>query len=500
MGSILLDKRGRLRTGPVVGAAVGVVVSILYLLTLAPGVLRYAQVTQDSPALQATVPNLGISHPTGYPTYMMLAHLFTHLPVGDAAYRVNLASTAFAVVAVVLVYITGLKLSGRALAAATGAVAFGVCQGFWSQAVIAEVYTLNAAFLALVCLALFVWRERRQDRYLLLWAFLCGLSLTHHLTSSLLIPAGLAFVLLVDRGKLTQPGLWLRGTALFIAGLIPYAYLPARASARLPENMADTSTLSGFMEVVSGGSFKGWMFSFGPIELVGRFGMYLGYLIDQFPLLLLVVGASGAGYLIARDLASAALLGIIFAGTLVHALEYDVSDVYVFFVPTYLVIALCISIGIGGIMSMMEDRLGRLYPTNRAIREAAITWLPALGLAITLVGAAGTYGEVDRSQDHGGHDMIRAVAREVEPGATVVHRRSPLLYMTRVENRRQDLILWDPRVPHTEEELARASQALVRGRIYLLSPDPEMLGYFENRGYLPAQIEGTMLYRVIPSD
>jgi hypothetical protein len=41
----------------------------------------------------------------------------------------------------------------------------------WSQAVIAEVYTLNALFVALTLLALLLWRERRRDRYLLLFAF-----------------------------------------------------------------------------------------------------------------------------------------------------------------------------------------------------------------------------------------------------------------------------------------------------------------------------------------
>src|SRR3712207_3233737 len=48
--------------------------------------------TLDSPMLQAAVAVLGVGHPTGYPTYMMLTHLFTLPPVGDVAYRVNLAS------------------------------------------------------------------------------------------------------------------------------------------------------------------------------------------------------------------------------------------------------------------------------------------------------------------------------------------------------------------------------------------------------------------------
>lgn len=494
MRSFLPDKRGRPGVEAVTGVATGLAVFGLYLLTLAPGVLPYARVTQDSPAFQATVPNLGISHPTGYPTYMMLAHLFTYLPVGEAAYRVNLASAAFAGVAVLLVYLAGLKLSGGAAAAAAGAVAFGVSRTFWGQAVIAEVYTLNAVFLAVGVLVLLVWRERRRNGYLLLAAFLCGLALTNHLTSGLLIPAALAFVFLVDRGKLAEAGLWLRGAPLFVLGLLPYAYLPARASARLPENTPDTSTLSGFATVVSGGPFKGSMFSFGPADLVGRFAAYLGHLSEQFPLPVLLVGLFGAACMLARDLAGAVLLGILYAGSLLYAVEYDVSDYYVFFLPTYLVLALWVAVGAGAI----SGRIVRLGEHPSVARRTAASTIPALVLSVALLGAPGTYEEVDRSGHHAGREMIRTVVREVESGATVVHRRSPLLYMARVENRRGDLALWDFREPHSAEELERATRALYQGRLYLLSPSPEMIGRFSAGGYRVATIEEGVLYQVAP--
>src|SRR5919199_4123480 len=169
------------------GGAVALFVGILYAATLAPTVLPYgAPDTLDSPMLQAEVAVLGVGHPTGYPTYMMLTHLFTYLHVGDPAYRVNLASAVYGVAAVVLFYLVGLRLAGRAVAAAAGALAFGLSDTFWSQAVIAEVYTLEALLAALVILVVLVWRDRREDRFLLLVAFLVGLSLTHHLTSVLL--------------------------------------------------------------------------------------------------------------------------------------------------------------------------------------------------------------------------------------------------------------------------------------------------------------------------
>src|ERR687885_1021671 len=93
----------RRRGAALLGGAVAILVGVLYAATLAPTVLPYgAPDTLDSPMLQAEVSVLGIGHPTGYPTYMMLTHLFTYLPVGDVAYRVNLASAVYGAAAVVV--------------------------------------------------------------------------------------------------------------------------------------------------------------------------------------------------------------------------------------------------------------------------------------------------------------------------------------------------------------------------------------------------------------
>src|SRR5918995_4220236 len=157
----------RRRGAALLGGAVAIFVGILYIGTLAPTVLPYGVPdTLDSPMLQTEVSVLGVGHPTGYPTYMMLTHLFTYLPLGDPAYRVNLASAVYGVAAVLVVYLAGLLLARRAVAAAVGALAFGLSGAFWGQAVIAEVYTLEALLVSLVILFALFWRDRREDRYL----------------------------------------------------------------------------------------------------------------------------------------------------------------------------------------------------------------------------------------------------------------------------------------------------------------------------------------------
>ncbi len=200
------DKGGRTAFSARVASLLAALAAfVLYLRTLAPTVLYYDYPgIRDSTALQVKAYLLGIPDVTGYPTYAMLTHLFTYLPFGDPAYRVNLASAVFGAAAVFLFYLVCRRLTGRTSPSLAAALLFALSETFWSQAVIAEVYTLNTLFVAAIVLVLLVWRDERRDLYLLLAAFLMGLSLTHHLTSGLLLPAGLLFVLLMDRSRLLQ--------------------------------------------------------------------------------------------------------------------------------------------------------------------------------------------------------------------------------------------------------------------------------------------------------
>jgi hypothetical protein len=513
------EKASRLSFVTLAGMGVGLLAFILYLRTLAPTVLYYdLPDLRDSAVLQTRAYVLGIPDYTGYPTYMMVGKLFTFVPVGDFAYRVNLASAVYAALAVVLAYLVGVLLTGRAVAAAAGAIAFAVSWLFWSQAVVAEVYTLNALFVALILFVLLLWRGRRRDRYLLLAAFLIGLSLTHHLTSGLLLPAGIVFVSLVERRKLLDLGLVLKGGGLFLLGLLPYAYLPLRASTNyLPEGWVwgqprvreyPPDTLYGFYNLVSGGLWKERMWAFGLEELPARLSMYLHYLYGeagQFGVGLVLVALVGFFYMIYRDRAAAALLGILYLGWLLHALEYDIEDIYYYFIPTYLVLCLWMAVGFDALLKVVENQTVRLPSLARKVIVAALS----VGVVVLpLLGVGETYREVDRSQDYRAREIIEAVAEDVKPNATILHHRSPLDYMIFVEGRRRDVrlipYLEDPEPPPIE----RAVEALERGPVYVLFPGYETTPYYlgveeSERRYgelgcdLVAVDEEVLLYEVV---
>ena len=70
----------------------------VYLRTLAPTVMWY-----DMGEFATAAYVLGIAHNTGYPLLMLLGKLFTYLPLGDIAYRVNLLSAVCAALTVMVV-------------------------------------------------------------------------------------------------------------------------------------------------------------------------------------------------------------------------------------------------------------------------------------------------------------------------------------------------------------------------------------------------------------
>lgn len=434
------------------GGAVAVLAGILYAGTLAPTVLPYGTPdTLDSPMLQAEVSVLGVGHPTGYPTYMLLTHLFTYLPFGDPAYRVNLASAAYGAAALLFVYLAGLKLCRRPVAAAAAALAFGLSGAFWSQAAISEVYTLEALLVALVILVLLVWRDGRDGRFLLLSAFLIGLSLTHHLTSILLVPGALAFVYLTDGRVFSKVGLMLKGLGFFLLGLLPFLYLPIRALMHASLNEADPSTPWRFLLLVTGGSFlaesseRGRHCSPSALSLADpstKLGLLGDQLLGQFPLILMIVGVLGAFYLLFADRAAAILLGTLFFGCLGQAVVYlqlGIEDFYVFLIPAFLAFGLCIAAGLGALLRWTEG-----LAVSSAARKIILIALSLLMLVVPLVGIRDAYAAHDRSADFGGRDTIEAVVRHTRQDATVLHHRSPLWYMVLVERRRRDLTLIDP--------------------------------------------------------
>ena len=176
-----------------IAVALAVAAFVVYTRTLAPSVLW-----SDYGEYQYSAYSLSVPHQTGYPLYILLAKLWTLLPVGDVAYRVNLMSAFWGAVTVALTYLCVKQLCGSRLAAALGALTLAFSTAFWTYAGIAAIRTLHTTFVALITLLTLGVAQRRVSVEAL--ALAMGLAMTHHRMTIFLLP-GVAWALWQTRAQ-----------------------------------------------------------------------------------------------------------------------------------------------------------------------------------------------------------------------------------------------------------------------------------------------------------
>ena len=177
----------------------------------------------------ATAHKLEVGHPPGAPTFLMLARVFI-LMAGDNAQQfpimVNILSALMSAFTILFLFWTITHLARKIVigsgeetmekvfavlgAGTVGALAYAFSDSFWFSAVEGEVYASSSFFTAIVFWLILKWEsvadEKHSFRWLILIAYLMGLSIGVHLLNLLTIPA-LAFVYYFKRNpKITTRG------------------------------------------------------------------------------------------------------------------------------------------------------------------------------------------------------------------------------------------------------------------------------------------------------
>ena len=137
----------------------------------------------------ATVPHvLGVAHPTGYPTYIVMAWLAELLPIGSVAFRANLLSAVYVTITLATISLISLRLGVRPVIAIAGALATGAVGTVWAAATVSEVNPLHLMFVALIVHRALVWADGRRRSDLAIGGLLIGLALGNHLLMLFVAP------------------------------------------------------------------------------------------------------------------------------------------------------------------------------------------------------------------------------------------------------------------------------------------------------------------------
>ncbi|HXH22872.1 MAG TPA: DUF2723 domain-containing protein [Dehalococcoidia bacterium] len=452
-----------------VAAALGIFALALFVYnaTLTPS-LSYESFDGNE---LATIPyQLGLAHSTGYPLYTWAGKLFTFIPIGDVAHRINLMSAAGAaggcalLFAIILMSIRGsmpspargvaprnLAATARLLpygAAATGALMLAFSTTLWSQAVIAEVYAPNVFMVGLTFLLLLLWGRYEgarlesaavagssraavaDGRSLALFggfALAFGLSLGTHMSNLALAPGFIAFVLLTNWRLALQPGFVLAGALGFGLGALQFAWLPYKASgindAFMARNTPDdlegiyNYTLNAFPQ------FK-WAFPLSAIP--DRVVMYLEFLRDNFRWPGIGLAVAGGLAMAVRNPRAFFLFAPAYVAQMAFFLEYRAADIDVFFITAHFIVAVFIGYGVAALgeaalagAALVADGAGR-WRARAAAALAAVLLAPLL--AQPAVSLARAWDENDQSDNTGINDFYELVFERLPSGSVLIGR------------------------------------------------------------------------------
>lgn len=414
------------------GLACGVPL-LLYLHTMAPTVYGL-----DSAELTTGASVLGIIHAPGAPLYLLLGHAFTWLPVGDIGYRLNLMSGCAAALASLFVYFVLYDLTQQRSVALGGAWYLAFTYYFWISALAAELYALQACFLAALLALALTWRRSGRPWHLCLLAFSFGLGMGNHLSLILLAPGFAVLALTTDAKPWRQP--WLLATAAVCAlvGASVYLYLPLRAASETPLNYArdywhvDVATWRGFWWMVTARMFRPLVFAVNPEDAPYELLVYLRRLWSNFAGFGVLLGVVGLASDAPRRPAIHASLLMLFLAHVIFFVAYGAGDKALMFLPSYLIWGIWVALGACAVSAYLRRRVSRPW----AFSAATLLVLMAIGNVML------NLGYVDISDDVSARARGARILDQMEPQAVYfgTWMDVPILeYLQIVERQRPDV-------------------------------------------------------------
>jgi hypothetical protein len=191
----------------ILGWVVFAIASTVYILTSEPTMSFW-----DCGEYIATAYKLEVGHPPGAPLFQLLGRFFSLFAFGDVTLVARMVNTMSALASgftILFLFWTITMIAKRIAlksgkitkentlvimaAGLIGSLAYTFSDSFWFSAVEGEVYAMSSFFTAIVVWAIFKWEEHADEkhayRWLILIAYLMGLSIGVHLLNLLAIPA-----------------------------------------------------------------------------------------------------------------------------------------------------------------------------------------------------------------------------------------------------------------------------------------------------------------------
>ncbi|MHB1254147.1 MAG: glycosyltransferase family 117 protein [Candidatus Humimicrobiaceae bacterium] len=283
---------------------------IFYVLTL-----ERKLVGGDTSWYMCELPQMALLPPTGYPVFSLIGKLFSIIPIGPLALKLNLISAVFGSLTVLFLFLAINKLTKNEFAGLIASFSFAFTYPYWSYANRLEFDTLNSFFIAILLFAISKYIEipSRKNLY---FCFVClGFLLTNHPIAFFIMPAFLIMVIILNPKIFKNIRAVFLSILFFILPLFSYFYIYIRSL----QGFGNADTLVKFIYFVTGREENGATFggSFGDKNLSEIIKVILDYLkliYNNYGIILILIALAGFVYLFKKNwkIAAFSLLAIIF--------------------------------------------------------------------------------------------------------------------------------------------------------------------------------------------
>lgn len=337
-----------------------------YRLFLAPSAYH-----GDAAEYATVIPVLGITHPPGYPVLTLVGYLFSLLPIGNPAYRVNLMSAVFAAGSVSMSYLicqrvyTAAKIRGGVPgrgAAILFISLFALSPPLWDFAEYASVRSLETFFLALTLLLVLRWAEVPSARDPRLPVGVFGFALAAHTSIVLYLPAVAAFMVWMEPTLLRPRRLGAVAPFVLIGPLL-YLYVLIRSLQGPPFAWGLAPDLASWIGYVRGDAFRANLFAYGLRSVPSRALSLQGTLTLSYAYPALLFIGAGGYVLLRRSPRTLILLGPVALVNAVFFANYRGAD-YGMFIPALLVLAALGAVGVLASMDALATSVGAWWAPN----------------------------------------------------------------------------------------------------------------------------------------
>jgi len=474
----------------------------VYVLTLCPTIYW-----DDAGELIAASYTLGIPHPPGHPLYVLIGKLFTLIPLGSVAWRVNLMSAFFGALSCLVLYKIILERleekTWKTAAALGGAFFFAFAPTVWDQATVAETSTLHSFFMLVLTFFAFrlasggiVWKSENYS--LCLFSFIYGLSLTNHVAGVFFFPAFAYILIMRFRGRIFAPRLLGAMLAFFFLGLLVYAYLPIRSMANPPIDWGNPETLSNFIWVITARQYAPNLASeLSLISIGANLVLRARDLLHQFTVVGCALGLVG-GWALYRTERRIVVFSLLVIGVLFY-IGLNSAFISAYFIPAIALLGVWIGVGLQrmfGWIARFSERidgasLGAMMKSSLCALLAASFVLP-LGIH---------FKEMDRSDDRYALRYGEQLLSELPDGSALFtvdgYSLFILWYLIYCEGRRPDLMVIEP--TWLSGSRALSSQVLDQYPDLAL-PSPETLAHYVSRATGPASHQNLTIQAVLDAN